>query len=171
MRRILPARAILAALAVAAGLPLAGCYTSFERVGDATVDPPVDTHADDPVPGDCTPGDPPPGCEPTAGGECNVVDQCGCCGGECSFDFDWDTCEFSESCGGMDLGCDTPGWIYMIYPPDTSVGRCFEWCYDDSDCSLVGEWCNLPAKFDEAHPPCDHVDEFPVMLCSDGTYG
>ncbi len=149
----------------------AGCYASFARTGDAGADPPADTRPDEVDSRECNAGELPPDCAPTEGGECNIVDQCGCCGGDCRFLFDWDACTFRETCHGGLPGSCPAGWVYMIYPPDTTVGRCFEWCYDDSDCSLDGEWCNLPAKFDEAHPPCGHVDEYPIHICSDGTYG
>lgn len=156
----------------------AGCYRSHQRSRDAEVE---DTVVDTVFP-DC-PTDWVGECISPTDGDCNIVDQCGCCPGQaCAYRLDSETCEFIERCVDapttpLQVGddCNTrecpAGSICLVYLPETTVGHCFEWCRTDADCSAEGEWCNLPSRFHDDHPTiCPELGEYPQPLCSDGTY-
>lgn len=165
-------------LAVAGVLVLicTGCYSSHSRFLDAETEPPLDT-----VVSDC-PTDWVGDCPSWTGGDCNVVYQCGCCPGQqCAYRLDMESCSFVERCvssGHPTLGIGDPcsgpgcpaGTICLIYLPDTTVGHCFEWCAMDDDCTLPDERCDLPSRFDDDHTFCPELVEYPLPLCSDGTF-
>ncbi len=170
-------RPVLAVVAIP--LFVSGCYRSFSLYTDAEAEP---DSPPDSIHSDCLTdwvGD----CVSVTGGDCNIIDQCGCCPGQaCAFRLDVDTCEFVERCVGaphttLMVGdpCSTgdcpTGSICLIYLPDTITGHCFEWCEEDAHCRVEGEWCNLPSRFDDDHVFCPHLVSYPLPLCSDGTFG
>jgi hypothetical protein len=156
-----------------------GCYSSHTRFSDAETEP--DPVIDTIVP-DC-PTDWVGECVSSTGGDCNIIEQCGCCPGEaCAFRLDPGGCDFIERCVGASSGtlnisdeCSggnrcPDGSICLIYLPETTIGHCFEWCEDDSDCRLADETCDLPSRFDDDASICPDLREYPYPLCSDGTF-
>jgi len=103
------------------------------------------------------------GCHPTtAGGNCNLFEQCGCEEGEwCGLAFDDGPCAFFEDCFASPIpGVGPEEQCYQEYP---NVGecdpgmdcfwmehmysyRCTEWCRTDEDCTVEGRTCTMPVQ-------------------------
>ncbi len=171
-------------------LLLAGCHSSGIRFTDAdvhldpghepdvTTDPPPPDPVDPPSEPDAGPPDvhEEPPCDSITGGTCNLVEQCGCYAGfTCSLAVDGDTCVLVEHC--------TPGLGYVDVEEEcTEPGQCrrgticltrlieersycFEWCGDDSDCSVPGRTCAITVST-ELPPPCTGTAELPYRVCT-----
>jgi hypothetical protein len=126
---------------------------------------------------DCTPT--------TSRGECNIVEQCGCPEDHwCTWTWDFDLCDFWETCMGMDViepgalevgeVCVFPGpyTVDECKPGSICMGTvsipdplCSELCTSDSDCSLPGSACIHPLVF-SLPDPCDGEWEAPMKYCS-----
>ena len=147
-----------------------GCGTSsLQGQADADVDIRPDavdvTSETDP----CTPG--------LAGGDCNVVEQCGCTEpGHCSIE--WGAgfeCDIGEGCWSGIFGtaeegdpCISeacrPGTICKWTPPPSSA-LCHKWCRADEDCSLPESTCSVSIE-GLWEGRCDGLTDFPYKLRS-----
>jgi hypothetical protein len=183
-------RALVVALAVALPLALAACDKgggTTDTGTDITPDTGEDTAVDTPPP-DTTPPDTTdtgtdtgtdPGCVGATGGICHAVEQCGCSPGYyCEILFDSATCTLIEDCqaggGGttpIEGECETAGTC----PPGTAcltrsgetVGHCYQWCRDSSDCDIAGRECTVSVNF-TLPAPCTGTAEAPYQACEIG---
>ena len=93
-------------------------------------------------------------CRPLLGGECNLVDNCGCDdeSQSCQLHVDMFLCEANEKCQdkglqGIGDDCDPEGsecGLYTTCYPErlTNQYKCHQWCNDISDCG-IGVSCGI----------------------------
>lgn len=116
-------------------------------------------------------------CRPASGdGECNMVNQCGCPGGQwCTWFPDTEDCTTHEACssleeGTLEVGEDCSGDRRCrpgaaCNPPGVTITDvCLEWCLDSSDCSQEGARCTVSATYDITG--CADPVELPYRLCT-----
>jgi len=147
---------------------------------DAEPDPEPDPEAD---PGSAPTDDPgggdeaPPGdtCVPiTSGGECNMVEQCGCppahyCRWEQS-----DSCTIVEICyaalpgtGGHGATCTSSNDCaagHSCLTTGDGTGFCYKWCRNVSDCP-AGRTCEVTVEYTLVEP-CAGTTPGPLSACS-----
>jgi hypothetical protein len=143
---------------------------------DSTLDPDADPDPDpDPEPeAPCVSG------TASSGGICNIIDECGCGSGWCTWNYDSTTCLPYEDCYTVTAGtvthggsCDPTGASGVECAPNAGclssdggvTGTCQQWCETDLDCPS-SYTCTIPVVVDLSSLGCPSEVDMPYDACS-----